>query len=414
MMPKGWEKVKLGDLATYRRGSFPQPYGNPEWIDEINGYPFIQVYDIAKNMKLKQQTKTKISDAATSKSVFIKSGTVIVSLQGSIGRVAITQYDAYVDRTVLLFQQFKRPMNTVYFAYAIQDLFKIEKEKAPGGTIKTITKQALSHFTLVVPTYEEQCKIAKILTTWDSAIATTEKLIMNSKQQRKSLVQQLLTGRKRLINPKTGKMFEEEWEEVKFGDVITHMGGTALEKYVQEGALYHFISIGNYSMSGKYIDKGQRITLNDKTRAKCLNKNDLVMVLNDKTKTGDIIGSTILIDSDDKYIYNQRSERIIVAAGTNVKFFWFLLNSKWFRTEVFNRSQGGTQIYVNFGSLKSIKLKLPSLNEQQKIASVLTLADKEIALLEAKLSHLKQERKALMQQLLTGKRRVKVDKIERT
>ncbi|MEZ8834751.1 restriction endonuclease subunit S [Vibrio cyclitrophicus] len=193
-----WEEVKLDDLAIYRRGSFPQPYGNPEWVDKINGYPFIQVFDIDKNMKLKSSTKTKISDAAIGKSVFIEAGTVIVSLQGSIGRVAITQYDAYVDRTVLLFQQFKRQMDTVYFAYAIQELFEIEKEKAPGGTIKTITKQVLSNFTINVPIYTEQQKIATVITTTDKEIEVLQAKLAHFKQEKKALMQQLLTGKRRV------------------------------------------------------------------------------------------------------------------------------------------------------------------------------------------------------------------------
>lgn len=193
-----WEEVKLDDLALYRRGSFPQPYGNPEWVDEVNGYPFIQVFDIDKNMKLKKTTKTKISDAAINKSVFIEAGTVIVSLQGSIGRVAITQYDAYVDRTVLLFQSFKREMDNIYFAYAIQELFEIEKEKAPGGTIKTITKQVLSNFTIKAPAHYEQQKIASVLTAADKEIEVLQSKLAHFKQEKKALMQQLLTGKRRV------------------------------------------------------------------------------------------------------------------------------------------------------------------------------------------------------------------------
>ena len=118
------------------------------------------------------------------------------------------------------------------------------------------------------------------------------------------------------------------------------------------------------------------------------------MVLNDKTKTGEIIGSTILIDENNKYIYNQRSERIIPNSNINTLFFWFLLNSKHFRTEVFNRSQGGTLIYVNFSTLKSLRLKLPSIEEQLKIATVLSTADQEIFTLQKKLNTLKQEKKS--------------------
>jgi type I restriction enzyme S subunit len=193
-----WEVVTLQQVATYRRGSFPQPYGNPEWVDEVNGYPFVQVYDIAKNMKLKPSTKIKISDAAISKSVFIPKETIIVSLQGSIGRVAVTQYDAYVDRTILLFQKFLVPMNTVFFAYVIQELFDIEKTKAPGGTIKTITKDVLSNFKILIPSLKEQKKIASVLTNADKEIQLIEQQLTDLKQEKKALMQQLLTGKRRV------------------------------------------------------------------------------------------------------------------------------------------------------------------------------------------------------------------------
>lgn len=194
-----WEEITLEKLAKYRRGSFPQPYGNPEWVDEVNGYPFIQVYDIDKNMKLKPDTKIKISDAAIGKSVFIPKETVIVSLQGSIGRVAITQYDAYVDRTVLLFQEFIVPMDKVFFAFIIQELFEIEKTKAPGGTIKTITKEVLSNFKVHIPSITEQQKIASILINADQEIELLEQQLADFKQEKKALMQQLLTGKRRVI-----------------------------------------------------------------------------------------------------------------------------------------------------------------------------------------------------------------------
>ena len=193
-----WEEITLEKLAKYRRGSFPQPYGNPEWVDEVNGYPFIQVYDIDKNMKLKPDTKIKISDAAIDKSVFIPKETVIVSLQGSIGRVAITQYDAYVDRTVLLFQEFIVPMDKVFFAFIIQELFEIEKTKAPGGTIKTITKEVLSNFKVYIPSYNEQQKIASVLINADQEIELLEQQLADLKQEKKALMQQLLTGKRRV------------------------------------------------------------------------------------------------------------------------------------------------------------------------------------------------------------------------
>ena len=140
------EFLKLEEVANYRRGSFPQPYGNREWYDGEEAMPFVQVIDVGEDMKLSEDTKKKISKIAQSKSVFVNSGTVIVTLQGSIGRVAITHYDCYVDRTLAIFTSFKINIDTKYFAYQLKNKFSFEEKSARGSTIKTITKEEFSSF----------------------------------------------------------------------------------------------------------------------------------------------------------------------------------------------------------------------------------------------------------------------------
>ena len=135
-------------------------------------------------------------------------------------------------------------------------------------------------------------------------------------------------------------------------------GGTALEEYISSNGTHKIISIGNYSPDGLYLDNGQRVILNEKTRTKLLNKGDLVMILNDKTSTGDIIGSSILIDEDNKYIYNQRSQRLI-CKDIDSNYAWCFLNSNVFRKNVYKLSQGGTQIYVNYPVISQQKILVP-------------------------------------------------------
>ncbi len=169
-----WETKNLGEVANFRRGSFPQPYGLPEWYDDVNGFPFIQVFDVDDNMLLKETTKNKISLLAAEQSVFVENGTLVITIQGSIGRIAKTQYDAYIDRTLLIFQSYKIPINIDYFKYVVFLLFEIEKTKAPGGIIKTITKEVLTDFEIQIPCLEEQNKIATFLTAIDEKIYLVE------------------------------------------------------------------------------------------------------------------------------------------------------------------------------------------------------------------------------------------------
>ncbi len=200
LQPKeGWETKTLRELAKYRRGSFPQPYGLDKWYDDTNGYPFVQVYDVDDNFRLKDETKRRISKDAQEMSVYIEKGSVIITLQGSIGRIAITQYDAYVDRTLLFFESFIVPFDKFFFMLSIFRLFELEKEKAPGGIIKTITKEALSSFKISYPKIEEQTKIATILLDMDAEINALETKLEKYKKVKLGMMQNLLTGKIRLI-----------------------------------------------------------------------------------------------------------------------------------------------------------------------------------------------------------------------
>ncbi len=197
---KDWEVKKLGEVASYRRGSFPQPYGLDKWYDNTNGMPFIQVFDVAKNRKLKNETKSKISALAQPMSVFVPKGTIVLTIQGSIGRIALIQYDAYCDRTLLIFQKIDNCLEKFFFLLQVEQIFEMEKEKAPGGTIKTITKEALSDFVISFPkSLTEQTRIATILSDMDAEIEALERKLEKARQIKQGMMQELLTGRVRLV-----------------------------------------------------------------------------------------------------------------------------------------------------------------------------------------------------------------------
>lgn len=186
-----WEEKKLGDFANFRRGSFPQPYGSKEWYDGKGAMPFVQVVDVADNLLLVNDTKQKISKLAQIRSVFVEKGKVIVTLQGSIGRVAITQYNAYVDRTILIFEGYENKTDPRFWAYTIQKIFEIEKMKAPGGTIKTITKEALSVFIVKLPVFEEQRRIGTYFQKLDQLITLQQTQIEKLQNIKKACLEKM-------------------------------------------------------------------------------------------------------------------------------------------------------------------------------------------------------------------------------
>jgi predicted type I restriction-modification enzyme, S subunit len=194
-----WHTATLGKIAKFRRGSFPQPYGLAKWYGGSGAYPFVQVADVAnKNFKLNEITNQTISKIAQQFSVFVPSGTVLVTLQGSIGRVAITQYDSYVDRTLAIFENYLLDIDKIFFAYKLHEKFAIESQKAPGGIIKTITKDEFTKFEISYPNFTEQTKIAQILSDMDDEISALQDEIEKLKMIKQGAMDELLSGKIRL------------------------------------------------------------------------------------------------------------------------------------------------------------------------------------------------------------------------
>ncbi len=195
---QAWQKVRLGTYK-YRRGSFPQPYGNPQWYSD-NGMPFVQVYDVGENFKLTQKTKQKISKIAQPMSVFVPKNSVIITLQGTIGRVALTQYDCYCDRTILIFDNNTlNDVNKYFFVLSLFTKFEEEKRKADGSIIKTITKQTLKDFEILLPPLDEQIAIANILSDVDNEIISLKNKKRQFENIKKALNHDLMSAKIRVL-----------------------------------------------------------------------------------------------------------------------------------------------------------------------------------------------------------------------
>ncbi len=195
---QAWQRVRIGTYK-YRRGSFPQPYGNPQWYSD-NGMPFVQVYDVGENFKLTQKTKQKISKIAQPMSVFVPKNSVIITLQGTIGRVALTQYDCCCDRTILIFDNNTlNDVNKYFFVLSLFTKFEEEKRKADGSIIKTITKQTLKDFEILLPPLNEQIAIANILSVLDNEIISLKNKKRQFENIKKALNHDLMSAKIRVL-----------------------------------------------------------------------------------------------------------------------------------------------------------------------------------------------------------------------
>lgn len=195
--------------------------------------------------------------------------------------------------------------------------------------------------------------------------------------------------------------FTDDWEQCRLGSFGKATGGTSIESEFFESGKYKVISIGSYSEDSKYTDQGIRVNKTKKTENRILSKNDLAMILNDKTSSGNIIGRVLLIDEDDSYVYNQRTERIEVYKNKfDSEFLYQFLNADNIRQKIIRASQGNTQIYVNWTTICEISYIIPKLkSEQQKIGNLFKQLDELITLYKREYENYQKLKTALLQQM---------------
>ncbi|WP_081256641.1 restriction endonuclease subunit S [Ligilactobacillus aviarius] len=195
---------------------------------------------------------------------------------------------------------------------------------------------------------------------------------------------------------------ENFWEQRKLENLSEHKSGTSIEKYFSSDGLYKVISIGSYGLNNEYIDQGIRAVKNKTTESKLVRSGQLTMVLNDKTANGNLIGRCLLISTDNEFIVNQRTEIIIPGPDLNGNYAYYYLNGP-FRSKVKRIAQGGTQIYVNYSSVKKQKINYPIKDEQIKISKLLKIIKKLITLYDRKLKLLSQVKKYFLDNLFAEK-----------
>ena len=244
--------------------------------------------------------------------------------------------------------------------------FHDEVSKNLGATINQITGGMFKAMSFYLPESDEQTAIGNLFQNIDQTIALQRRKHQQTQTLKKSLLSKMFPQKGQQQPEIRLAGFIGNWKEVTLDDFGSTVSGTSLESEFSKTGKYKVISIGSYSENSKYTDQGIRVPENEKTTKKLLSKNDLAMILNDKTLAGNIIGRVLLIDEDNQYVFNQRTQQIIVNQEKYIpQFLYHMLNADDIRRKVVVSSQGNTQIYVNWSSIKKLNYLIPNSKEEQ-------------------------------------------------
>ncbi len=399
MVPEGWQKVRLGDLFQNSKEK---------------GKSGLQTMSVTLTDGLvprdSRERKTD-TNLVPEEHLRLRPGYIAYNMmrmwQGASG---LARSDSLVSPAYVVLKPTRKvdPLFASYFFKAARTVYLFWAYSY--GLTKDRLRLYYPDFSIiavVVPPVPEQQRIGEVLSTWDRAIQRVEALIDASERQKKALIQQLLCGTTRLPGfgpPASDDSFPSDWSRVSLGQIGHCVTGLTYspDDVVDDGLLV----LRSSNIAGNEIALNDNVYVSTKVSQESLTRvNDILVCVRNGSKQ--LIGKNALITNESAGLAH--GAFMTLFRSDENSYVAHLLQSDMFRRQV-HRNLGATINSINTSDLKRFAFPWPSAEERIAIANVLSGAQKEIDLYQKNLSALHQEKQALMQQLLSGERRVKVDR----
>ena len=395
-----WEEKKLGKILKI--GSSKRVHRE----DYVNaGIPFFRGLEISKLGK-----STKLEDVLyISKESYIQLkkrfgvpqiGDILITAVGTLGNsYLVSNNEPFYFKDGNLIWLSNIEINNEYLNIYIGNGVGKQRvlHSAAGSNQKALTMVNLKYVSVLFPHAEEQTQIGNFFQQLDGLIAQHQQKHDKLLQIKKALLEKMFPKQGETTPAIRFKGFSGAWEEKALDEVGYSTSGVSIESEFSNKGRYKVISIGSYSENSTYTDQGIRAALTKKTQKRILNKDDLTMILNDKTSSGRIIGRVLLIKEGDSFVYNQRTQRIQPHKEKyDSSFLYQMLNAPLIREKIIRSSQGNTQIYVNWSAIKQLSYSLPKKKEQTKIGNFFQQLDTLITQHQRQLTKLNTIKQALL------------------
>jgi len=403
-MPEGWDVAKLSDIGEVSTGKTPSTSNYVYWNGEV---PFITPIDIQDSIYVyKIERHVSLEGAKQAGGILPKGAVLVVCIGSTIGKAAMTTMDSVTNQQINSIICNKEVASPNYALYAI--LFKGELLKSYSGiaTVPIIKKSLFEQFKIPLPPLPEQCRIAEVLGTVDSAIQKVGGAIESTERLKKGLMQRLLTrgiGHERFKESEVGRV-PEEWEVARLGDVADDFVGGGTPSTTNPDYWNGKIAwMTSSHINGRIVNSGQRLITE-----KGLKESSTHLIPKDNLLVATRVGiGKAAINSIDVAISQDLTGVIIKKNKANADYiYWFLLTNLH---KLKSLAQGSTIKGILKDDLANLKIPLPPLSEQRRIAEILSAVDRKLELERRRKEKLERVKMGLMNELLTGRKRVKVE-----
>lgn len=391
-LPMEWEIMQIANIGDVITGSTPSTKNSEYYGGE---YFFVSPADIG-NKKYVENTERKLSKKGFNISRKIPKNSVLVTCIGStIGKIAMS------DREVTTNQQINsivchEEINAEFIYYALDYYFnRLKKAYIAHQAVPIINKTEFSKIPLPIPKLEEQQKIADVLSAWDRTIELKKLLIKEKEEQKKGLKETIFSSRG-----------DNKWQYFTLGDIGEFRTSSVNKKDNPDEKsvnLLNYMDVYNNKEINQKI-KYMKTTATDH-QIKTNNAQIGDVFFTPSSETRDDIGHSAVVTEEIQdlvYSYHLIRFRINPNIDFDNRFRAYCFNTRTILRQMSRLCTGSTRYTLSIKDFESISFYLPPLPEQRRIAEILSTADREIELLKDEVNYLVDQKKGLMQLLLTG------------
>ena len=404
MLPKSWRRSTLGEIARITSGGTPDRSKPEYWGGDV---PWVTTGEIQFNTITDTVEKITAAGLQNSSAKLFPPGPLLMAMYGqgkTRGQVAKLSIDAATNQACAAIQLRDKHDVDFYFQYLTSQYEEL-RELGNAGTQKNLNGGIIKGLGVPVPPYCEQRRIALILSTWDQAIATAERLLANSQRCTRDLMASMLKGHRRFSG------FSDKWRYVDFDTVferVTRKNTTQNTNVLTISAEHGLISQRDYFSKSVASANLSGYTL--------LHRYDFAY--NKSYSAGYPLGAIKPLLAYDAGVVSSLylCFKLRDDVDADFDFFRHYFEAGLLNQEIEGIAQEGARnhglLNVSVTDFFKLQLHIPTAPEQRRIAEVINVARAEEARLQAQVQALRQEKAALMSQLLTGKRRVKLPDAE--
>lgn len=396
-LPDNWIQVSLGN-PEYFELIMGQSPSSETYTAKKTGLPFLQgnadFGTIHPNPKTYCTEPMKIAEK----------NDVLISVRAPVGEVNIATERYCIGRGLGAIRS-KEKYDSKYLYYYISHYRHDLERISAGSTFKAITKDDLEKFSVTLPPTDEKQKIVSILTTLDDAIQRSRQAAAETERFKAGVMHELITkgiGHTKFREDPNIGMVPNEWGVKKLGEISDIVSGgtpSRTDKNFWNGNI-PWIKTGEirYNIINNSEEKITKAGL-ENSAARIIPKGTLLMALYGQGVTRGRVAITGI-----EATINQACAAIMFKEDIDTKFIFYFLSGQY--ESIRSLSGGSNQNNLNIPLIKSVPISIPPLAEQQQIAAILSSLDDKITLQRQRTAHYEKLKQGLMNELLTGKRRV--------